>query len=791
MSLTSSRDDKEFVRVICDFTYTPKDASDSVSIAVGEEYWLIDRTNSEWWYVQKNKSKTRLFIPAKYVEISRKGGRPEDNNTLINGNPVTRPKPITSDRITSYVPTTAAKDETRQRLTRKPSETETLPPTQQGKPCYENVVLTGQQSRRVTEKSSGQATVKQPGGKKDNDIDGKTGGTTTAATQQERIAAEKSAVDSAAQRNEMRAEASSVAEDGTASGVGEFHPGKVGHVALDNHQQRAGDRVVAAIVSAGNREGNDIADGGIEIKDDVDKPTVLSTSKQELPSKAAGKAGGVGMTSSEYANIDDLRKLIQFQLRDVTNGNYEKSTDSKVPLGWTVEEEEGEKTFVNNSKGEKWKTAFDESGRQYFYSLLTNQTVWNLAEAASESGKGSHSVEGRIDPDFDKDVPHLEPLPLKMVQKQGPLSKAKVDDQGKKAKKPSWSQSYAVLVENIVYFYKDMKIAASAKAKSISSLGKPELTLQLDDAKLSSSPDEKRKEILMLSLSNGVVYLLHHEDEDVLQHWRQSFENNIEAIKTTPVTTSSGSKEIENLPVRPELSRMCSNSSIISEERTKVADRLLHWFKRRPSLEVLQLKGIIKDAVFGSSLTAICEREKTKIPRFVHACLAAVEKRGLDVDGIYRISGNMSLVQKLRLIVDQNEFYDLLCPTWDVHTITGALKLFFRELSEPVFTFALFDKFLDAYRITDHAQKISAYREVIRRLPPFHAETMKRLFKHLTEVIRHGSANRMQSQALAIVFGPTLLWPESKSKDVTLAASMVYQGQVVEFMIIEFKSIFS
>lgn len=44
-----------------------------------------------------------------------------------------------------------------------------------------------------------------------------------------------------------------------------------------------------------------------------------------------------------------------------------------------------------------------------------------------------------------------------------------------------------------------------------------------------------------------------------------------------------------------------------------------------------------------------------------------------------------------------DEFYDLLNPLWDVHTITGALKLFFRELSEPLFTFAHFDEFLNAY----------------------------------------------------------------------------------------------
>ena len=32
-----------------------------------------------------------------------------------------------------------------------------------------------------------------------------------------------------------------------------------------------------------------------------------------------------------------------------------------------------------------------------------------------------------------------------------------------------------------------------------------------------------------------------------------------------------------------------------------------------------------------------------------------------------------------------------------MNVLTGALKLFFRELKEPLFTFALFDKFLNNY----------------------------------------------------------------------------------------------
>ena len=42
-----------------------------------------------------------------------------------------------------------------------------------------------------------------------------------------------------------------------------------------------------------------------------------------------------------------------------------------------------------------------------------------------------------------------------------------------------------------------------------------------------------------------------------------------------------------------------------------------------------------------------------------------------------------------------DEYYDLNDQVWDIHTITGALKLFFRELSEPLFTFKLLQQFLD------------------------------------------------------------------------------------------------
>lgn len=55
-------------------------------------------------------------------------------------------------------------------------------------------------------------------------------------------------------------------------------------------------------------------------------------------------------------------------------------------------------------------------------------------------------------------------------------------------------------------------------------------------------------------------------------------------------------------------------------------------------------------------------------------------------------------------------------------------------------------------------------------------------------VMEHSDANRMTTQNIGIVFGPTLLRPE---RDVaSLVEGMVYQNQVVELLLIQFHDIF-
>lgn len=55
-------------------------------------------------------------------------------------------------------------------------------------------------------------------------------------------------------------------------------------------------------------------------------------------------------------------------------------------------------------------------------------------------------------------------------------------------------------------------------------------------------------------------------------------------------------------------------------------------------------------------------------------------------------------------------------------------------------------------------------------------------------VIEHGEANRMTTQSVAIVFGPTLLRPETETGN--MAVHMVYQNQIVELILLEYDNIF-
>ena len=59
--------------------------------------------------------------------------------------------------------------------------------------------------------------------------------------------------------------------------------------------------------------------------------------------------------------------------------------------------------------------------------------------------------------------------------------------------------------------------------------------------------------------------------------------------------------------------------------------------------------------VFGISLEQLFERDGSLVPMVVYQCIEAVDMYGLEVEGIYRLLGTASHVNKLKAMFDNGE----------------------------------------------------------------------------------------------------------------------------------------
>ncbi|KAK5889767.1 hypothetical protein CesoFtcFv8_013354 [Champsocephalus esox] len=384
------------------------------------------------------------------------------------------------------------------------------------------------------------------------------------------------------------------------------------------------------------------------------------------------------------------------------------------------------------------------------------------------------------------------------------LNVAKVSDSGKKQRK-NWSGMWGELTSDQLLLHKERQQEAGMKAG-----GKTDV-VELCGAVIEWTPDKSsRKNVFQITTHTGTEYLLQADSYSTASKWFDGIRKTVDSSGKVPLRRASSSEFLprtSSLPghgststkqrnpvhrrsINMFVSSKLKHSASDSADKNGVKNRLKKFIIRRPSMKTLQEKGLIKDRVFGCHLLTLCEREGSTVPSFVQLCLDAIEKRGMDVDGIYRVSGNLSTVQKLRFMVDQEEALDLDHSQWeDVHVVTGALKMFFRELPEPLFPFRAFQPFVEAIKIKDSRQKVQAVKKLIQDLPRPNQDTMKLLFSHLHRVLTFSRQNLMSTQGIGIVFGPTLMWPELDGGN--MAVNMVYQNQIIEFILIESRDIFS
>ncbi|XP_064626065.1 rho GTPase-activating protein 45-like isoform X2 [Lineus longissimus] len=195
---------------------------------------------------------------------------------------------------------------------------------------------------------------------------------------------------------------------------------------------------------------------------------------------------------------------------------------------------------------------------------------------------------------------------------------------------------------------------------------------------------------------------------------------------------------------------------------------------------------------FGIDFKEQVEERHIDIPPILVKCVAEVEKRGITQKGLYRVSGVKSRVEKLCQSFEiEGDKVDLT--EHHPNVIANVLKLYLRQLPEPLLTFPLYSEFVRAAREDTPPNReatINRLSYLVKLLPRPNFKSLGLLMHHLHKVTKLEDLNQMNASNLGIVFGPTLLRPREGGASLNSLMDTPHQTRAVELMVLYAEKIF-
>uniref|UniRef100_A0A8C3NM72 Uncharacterized protein n=1 Tax=Geospiza parvula TaxID=87175 RepID=A0A8C3NM72_GEOPR len=221
--------------------------------------------------------------------------------------------------------------------------------------------------------------------------------------------------------------------------------------------------------------------------------------------------------------------------------------------------------------------------------------------------------------------------------------------------------------------------------------------------------------------------------------------------------------------------------------------------------------------LFGQDFTKASQGSSDGIPFIVKKCISEIEKRALKTKGIYRVNGVKTRVEKLcQAFENGKELVELSQAS--PHDISNVLKLYLRQLPEPLMPFRLYNELMGLAKeslqgseakgrggkggpeLADRGADtepvvlslVLKLRELLKELPRENMATLQFLLQHLRRIMEVEQDNKMTSGNLGIVFGPTLMRPRPTDATISLSSLVDYphQARIIEALIIFYPTIF-
>lgn len=190
--------------------------------------------------------------------------------------------------------------------------------------------------------------------------------------------------------------------------------------------------------------------------------------------------------------------------------------------------------------------------------------------------------------------------------------------------------------------------------------------------------------------------------------------------------------------------------------------------------------------LFNGDLLSFLKASGQQIPVFVESCIRYINLNGLHHEGIFRVPGSQMEVNSLRDSFERGED-PLAEQKYNLDSVAGVLKLFFRGLKNPLFPIESTEQLLEYAQIKDEAERAAQLKAVVASYPEPIIIVMRYLFAFLHHVSQYSDENMMQPYNLAVCFGPSLMRVASEDDMVTLQPQI---NDLVKSIIILHEQIF-
>ncbi|CAO0801418.1 unnamed protein product [Mucor circinelloides] len=376
----------------------------------------------------------------------------------------------------------------------------------------------------------------------------------------------------------------------------------------------------------------------------------------------------------------------------------------------------------------------------------------------------------------------------------------------------SWKDYYGVLTNGFLLVYKEGLHKLGRRPSSIKPVP-AYFTIDLKSSEIipATKTDTRKKHAFIIHLDNYRVFVniptesLYAEWLDAIMremiHVKENTEqqdvNLIELLASIPLDSkleSTSTNTTTTASLGAGTTTTTTEDANPAEDAKSGNKSLTRWFSRssRNSIHRSQATSnsqhsatsntqatAVGNDVFGGSLKL---EQDGQIPFVVRHCIDQVEQRGLDVVGIYRLSGQSTSIQKYKALFNSKPEQVNLAQEHDINVITGLLKLYFRELKSPLLTFEYYDRFIEAARLQDYDERMFRLKSIIQVLPVVNYKVLHFLVRHLERVKNNSHINKMEASNLALIFSIGLL----RSKHDDVSASILHTdlaSKIVETII--------